>query len=73
MASVTADFGPSSVLIQGQNAPLRENPVPLPIGLSKQPERRKCLLVVLSHFILDTNDFCSVFPVFSVRKIFCNA
>jgi len=32
MASVTADFGPSSVLIQGQNAPLREHPVPLPSG-----------------------------------------
>jgi len=30
MAPVTADFGPSSVLIQGQNAPLREHPVPLP-------------------------------------------
>ncbi len=52
MAPVTADFGPSSVLIQDQNAPLREHPVPLPIGLSEQPKRRRCLLVVLNHCIL---------------------
>ena len=32
MAPLTADFGPSSILIQGQNTPLREHPVPLPLG-----------------------------------------
>jgi hypothetical protein len=30
MASLTADFGPCAILLQGQNTPLQEHSVPLP-------------------------------------------
>ena len=61
MAPVTADFGPSSVLIQDQNTPFREHPVPLPIGLGKHPKRRKYILVVLSHFIHEVSNRESIY------------